>query len=152
MRYILFLLHFTTASLCAQNHDYHWFTGYSGGTQSPAGDEFGNIEFNFNKLNKPETKEIFNTNMNFYVTNSSISDSTGNLVCYTNGVKIFDKNHHLAENGSNLVEPFNADDYSYPQGALLLPKPGMNNQYIQFSLEKKSEWLTIWSKTILPPY
>ena len=137
MRYILFLLHFTTASLYAQNHDYHWFMGRGGGSQTPPGDEWGNIHFNFNSVNRPEIEEIFNSNMNFDITNSSISDSSGNLVCYTNGVKIFDKNHHLVENGSNLVMPFTDDDYTYPQGALILPKPGTNNQYIQFSIEEK---------------
>ena len=123
-------------SLCAQNHDYHWFMGYQGGTQSPAGDEFGNIEFDFKFKNKPLFQQIFNSNMNFKTTNSSICDSTGNLVCYTNGVKLFNKDHQLVENGNNLVMPSSELGYTYPQGALLLPKPGTNNQFLQFSVEK----------------
>jgi PKD domain/Secretion system C-terminal sorting domain len=136
MRYILLLLQCMSISLCAQNHDYHWFMGYQGGTQSPAGDEFGNIEFDFKFKNKPLFQQILNSNMNFHNTNSSICDSVGNLVCYTNGVKLFDKNHHLAENGNNLVMPFNADDYNFPQGALILPRPGTSDQYMQFSVER----------------
>ncbi len=58
-------------------------------------------------------------------TNTSISDENGNLVCYTNGVGLYNANHELVEGGDALHSPT-----SYPggftalQGGILLPFPG----------------------------
>ncbi len=70
-------------------------------------------------------------------TNASICDENGNLLFYTNGIYIADKNGDTVLNGSNL-SPCPYSDYKYyvgidiNQGALFIPKPGSNDIYCLF--------------------
>ncbi len=54
--------------------------------------------------------------------------STGELMCYTNGVSIMDKNGSLFQNGDSL----NGNESS-TQGALFLPHPTLDNHYLLFT-------------------
>ena len=54
--------------------------------------------------------------------------STGELMCYTNGVSIMDKNGNLLQNGDSL----NGNESS-TQGALFLPHPTLDNHYLLFT-------------------
>lgn len=110
--------------------------GYQGGTQTPPTDIFGVMHFDFNTTNKPTFEQNFETEMNFYLTNTSLCDSSGNLICYSNGIRLFDSQHNLVQNGNNLVGPDNFLGYSYPQGALLLPTPGHKDRFTMFSIEE----------------
>ena len=42
------------------------------------------------------------TNINFSATAANISDSAGNLLFYTNGVTVYNKNHQIMQNGDSL--------------------------------------------------
>lgn len=59
---------------------------------------------------------------------SSISDSNGNLLFYTNGVTVWDKNHAVMPNGEGLL-----GDATSTQGALIVAKPGSSNIYYIFT-------------------
>ena len=122
--------------LFAQKHDYQWFMGYQGGSQSSSTDTWGIMHFDFNTYNKPAFTQNFETEMNFYSTNTSICDSSGNLICYSNGLRLFDHQHNQIQNGNNLVGPDHFLGYALPQGALLLPTPGRNDSYTMFSIEE----------------
>lgn len=55
---------------------------------------------------------------------ASISDSTGHLMFYTNGVTVWNKTHTIMVNGTGLL-----GDVSATQSAAILPHPGMANIY-----------------------
>jgi hypothetical protein len=56
-----------------------------------------------------------------------ISDAAGNLLFYSNGNVVWNKNHEIMPNGGNL-----AGDHSSTHAALILPVPGSNHRYYLF--------------------
>lgn len=64
---------------------------------------------------------------------TSISDENGNLVLYTDGTTIYNANHAIMENGSNLL-----GDDSSTQSAIAIPKPNDPNIYYVFTVGSNS--------------
>lgn len=60
---------------------------------------------------------------------SSISDSSGNLLFFTNGEFIWDRNHNLMPNGLGLLGWGDVQ-----QGVLIVPLPNNNNVYYVFTI------------------
>lgn len=89
--------------------------------------------------------------MNFDFTNASMSDETGNLLFYTNGIYIANAQHQPMLNGTGLLTPgttgFNEDGIPIPQGVLILPWPDNPGKYFVFygrvSLLYFNTWLTV---------
>jgi len=61
-------------------------------------------------------------------TGSVMSDTNGNLLFYTNGDTIWNKNHLIMANGTALL-----NCQSATQGGLIIKKPGSNNLYYIFT-------------------
>jgi gliding motility-associated-like protein len=61
---------------------------------------------------------------------TSISDSTGNLMFYSDGIEAWDRNHNRLPNGTGLL-----GEESSTQSALLLPKPGNSDVYYLFTTD-----------------
>ncbi|MFH0867082.1 MAG: hypothetical protein V1904_12875 [Bacteroidota bacterium] len=59
-----------------------------------------------------------------------ICDSTGALLFYTNGQKIWNKNHQVMPNGDNLL-----GNYSSTQAALIVPLPGTSRYFYVFTTD-----------------
>jgi|GEM_PF-2581442 len=59
---------------------------------------------------------------------ASISDNYGNLLFYTDGITIYNKNHQIMMNGDNLL-----GDFSATQSALLVQQPGNDSIYYVFT-------------------
>jgi hypothetical protein len=59
---------------------------------------------------------------------SSVSNASGNLLFYTNGVSVWDRTHTVMNNGSGLT-----GDISSTQSALIVPNPASNSQYYIFT-------------------
>lgn len=59
---------------------------------------------------------------------ATISNSAGKLLFYTDGVKIWDKNHNLMPNGTGLL-----GHPSSTQSAVVVPKPNSNTIYYVFA-------------------
>jgi len=59
---------------------------------------------------------------------SVISDSSGNLLFYSNGEKIWNKNHQVMPNGNNLM-----GHYSSTQGVFIVPSPNSNRFFYIFT-------------------
>jgi len=56
---------------------------------------------------------------------ASISDNSGQLMFYTDGVNVWNRNHQLMPNGNNLL-----GDDSTTQSAIIIPLPGTETYYI----------------------
>lgn len=61
---------------------------------------------------------------------TSISDKNGNLLFYTDGVYVFNKNHYGMENGALL-----ASDDEVLQSCIIIPNPDNENIYYLFTLK-----------------
>lgn len=121
-----------THYLCAQQYDNVWLLGYESSSDTSI---FGGtvLEFNTDSVN------IFYQfrDMNFEITNTSLCDSLGNLLFYTNGIYVADSSHNPMENGEGLNPGEYADDhqnygYILDQGVLAIPKPGSQHLYYLF--------------------
>ncbi|WP_103919377.1 hypothetical protein, partial [Candidatus Venteria ishoeyi] len=62
---------------------------------------------------------------------ATISDSNGNLLFYTNGMTVWNKNHNPMPNGSGLLGHASAT-----QNSIIIPKPGSPNIYFVFTNDK----------------
>jgi hypothetical protein len=68
---------------------------------------------------------------------SSISDTNGKLLFYTNGQTVWNKNHQVMENGTDL-----AGDINNTQSCIIIPKPNISNIYYIFTTSDKSSGLS----------
>lgn len=73
----------------------------------------------------------------FTLTNANICDESGNLLYFTNGIYIDDKNGNLLENGDSLSPCPYTDAYrpyglNIQQAVIFLPKPGDSRYYYLF--------------------
>ncbi|MEL6916970.1 MAG: T9SS type B sorting domain-containing protein [Bacteroidota bacterium] len=78
---------------------------------------FGNgagIGFN----NDGSTRTLTDGRLNTFEGCASISDAFGDLLFYTDGITVYDRNHNIMENGTGLY-----GDPSSTQSALIVPKP-----------------------------
>jgi hypothetical protein len=99
----------------AQKENYIWYFGSQAG-------------LNFNS-----GSPVALTNGSMYAGEgcSSISDSNGNLLFYTNGISVWDKNHIQMPNGDSLE-----GGQSSTQSALIVPMPGNNQLYYIFTVQQ----------------
>jgi hypothetical protein len=62
---------------------------------------------------------------------ASISDSTGNLLFYTGGATIWNRNHNPMPNGSGIM-----GGVSSTQTSIIVPEPGSNNLFYIFTTDE----------------
>src|SRR6218665_212275 len=72
----------------------------------------------------------------FYEGAASISDAAGNLLMFTEGNDIYNRNFNIMPGGSMVMQTSTA---STTQGAVIVPKPGSDRIYYVFSLEARVE-------------
>ncbi|WP_373056797.1 T9SS type B sorting domain-containing protein [Zunongwangia sp. H14] len=68
---------------------------------------------------------------------ASISDKNGNLLFYTDGSTVYDRNHDIMRNGNNLK-----GDVSSTQSAIVVPRPRNPGHYYIFTIDKPDYYLT----------
>ena len=114
----------------AQKHDYIWLTGYS---SNDTDSTFGGSIIDFNVMPPDITYQF--REMNLDACNVSMCDDEGNLLFYFNGIWIANSNHEQMVNGNNLGpdaynQSWSGSGLPLVQGAISLPRPNSNNQYI----------------------
>ncbi len=112
--------------------DYIWKTGYAGSERNVYWKHI-----TFNPLNTIATMTATFDTASFSSTCATVCDSLGNLVCYTNGVFVYDRTNLKMRldtlNPGYWARPPNYGiHYSFPQATLILPKPNNPNEYYLF--------------------
>ena len=105
-----------SSSLVAQNEAANWYFGQNAGITF---DDSGNLVGAVND-GLLETLEGC----------TSISDVDGNLLFYTDGNIVYNRNHQLMPNGTGLF-----GDSSSTQSALVVPQPGSDSIYFIFTVD-----------------
>jgi len=91
---------------------------------------FGNQRaFSFSPPNQNSPQLIAGSAMSTQESCASVSDTNGNLLFYTNGIKIWNNANVEMPNGSGLN-----GSLSSTQGAVIVPKPGSPSRYYIFTI------------------
>ena len=69
-----------------------------------------------------------------FLNGTIMSDTVGNLLFYSNGERVWNRDGETMENGDRIMP-----GYSWNQSAISFPRPGFNNQYYLFTV---SNWIT----------
>ena len=109
--FFLFSLH-----LIAQQEAANWYFGYGAGMQ-------------FNLANGT-TNVVDDGQLSTNEGCSTISDRFGNLLFYSDGTTVWNRNHLVMQNGNNLF-----GDASSTQSAIIVPKPDDQNIYYIFTVD-----------------
>ncbi|MBX7142596.1 MAG: hypothetical protein K1X63_16090, partial [Chitinophagales bacterium] len=129
--FFLIVVIFVPIYLLAQRNDQVWALG-----------DFGNIGVVF--TDTTPTAYQLNSGLLYFFTSASICDSAGNLLLYTNGRLVMNRNGDTMANGSNLSPQLRkfVDWYYDPyigfqnvQGAIVLPKPNSDSLYYLFTVD-----------------
>lgn len=109
----LLLQFFSINLLKAQKQGNYWYFGSNAG-------------LNFN-TNPPTPLE--NGMLNTSEGCATISDENGNLLFYTDGIRVYNKTHKVMSNGSNLT-----GNPSTSQSGIIVPDPGNADKYYVFTV------------------
>lgn len=112
--FYLFIL-FTVQLAFGQSQAGIWYFGERAG-----------VSFNSGVL--PVT--LTNGELDTYEGTATLCDVSGNLLFYTDGRKIWNKNHIVMPNGAGLL-----GDSSSTQSAIIVPKPASNNLFYVFTVD-----------------
>ncbi len=95
-------------------------------------------------------------NNNIWRTNASICDKNGNLLFYTNGYRVFNRNFQIMQNGNNLnigdYESWGYNLLSVADGAAIIPVPGDSNKYYLFHTDLNSIHFDTFITHLMPTH
>ena len=80
-----------------QKHDYTWLFGYESDLSTPG---IEGVRMNFNQ--QPPVVTPISLGVSLNISNAMISDSSGNLLFYTDGCRVIGADHQLLQNGDGL--------------------------------------------------
>ncbi|MEM1323095.1 MAG: T9SS type A sorting domain-containing protein [Bacteroidota bacterium] len=121
---VIIFFSFFYLTLFAQKEDYVWMMGGGRGNFP----QFTSFYIDFNSY--PPKMEGVLQNFRFNVVSTSITDMTGQLLCYSNGVDIKGSDHGVIDNGNSLTDSlFFSGGLTAPQGTIILPLPEDDNKY-----------------------
>lgn len=121
MKRIYLILLFTTALCFGQGEARNWYFGRGAGLRFDAGGAVSIL-----------TGGQINTNEGC----SSMSDSNGQLLFYTDGRTVWDRNHIIMPNGDYGNNTGLLGDPSSTQSAIIVPKKGSPNIYYIFTVDE----------------
>ncbi len=141
----LFVLLVSTSAIAQDKRDYQWFMG----KDQLVGPGIRAFKFDFN--NRPFAPELRGMGLNFAQNNVSICDKDGELLLYSNGCAIANREHEVMMNGDDINAGEFFDDFwangsclgGYPgrQDMLILQDPADEEGYYVFHkrLDKRSD-------------
>lgn len=141
----LFVLFVSTSTIAQDKRDFQWFMG----KDQLVGPGIRAFKFDFN--NRPFAPELRNKGLNFAQNNVSISNKNGELLLYSNGCAIANREHEVMMNGDSINAGEFFDDFwlngsclfGYPgrQDILILPDPADEEGYyvIHKRLDKRTD-------------
>ncbi|MBU2996847.1 T9SS type B sorting domain-containing protein [Cellulophaga baltica] len=113
--FTFFYFLFSFSFIFSQGETSNWYFGENAG-----------ITFN----SDGSVTALSNGQLNTYEGCASISDDAGSLLFYTDGIRVYNRNHELMENGTGLY-----GDPSSTQSAIIVPKPEDPNIYYIFTVD-----------------
>jgi gliding motility-associated-like protein len=113
--YFTLLLSFLLSLAYSQQEASNWYFGEKAG-----------VKFNSNGTVTALTDGQLDT----YEGCTTISDANGDLLFYTDGVTVWNKNHQIMSNGSGLM-----GNWSSTQSATIVPMPGSSTLFYVFTLD-----------------
>jgi hypothetical protein len=124
---LLFILFFNNHLLFAQKENNIWMMSFELPNHNSG------IDFN---SGSPDTFAVYR-DLSMFLTNASICDTNGQLLFYTNGCRINNRNHDTLFNSDGfnpgwLTNYYQPDGMGLPQGMFVIPKPGNYGQYYLF--------------------
>jgi gliding motility-associated-like protein len=108
---------FSQDGLRAQNSQNTWFFGHQAGIDFSSGAPV------------PLTCSVMSTQEGC----AAVSDQNGNLLFYTDGMTVWNKNHQPMPNGTGLT-----GNISTTQSALIVPRPGSSSLYYLFTADAQA--------------
>ena len=141
LRIIFFFFFIGLNFLCySQKHDNVWVVGL-GFEENPNDSVWGKSLIDFSTT-PPSTMYNGWEGMRFSETNASICDREGNLLFYSNGIYIADKNNDPMPGGDGLnpgdiADEFGNVGYINDQGAMVLPHPVDSNLYYLIHINRE---------------
>ena len=125
MKYVaLFIFLITSLSSFSQGEASHWYFGNGAG-----------LIFDTNTDTVSPTSAASST-INTNEGCSSISDSNGNLLFYTDGRNVWDKNHQIMSNANYNNGNGLLGDPSSTSSGLIIPRPGNPDNYYVFTVDE----------------
>lgn len=118
--FVLFLILFVSFSGIPQEYTNNWHFGNYAGLNFSSGSPVA----------------LNNSAMIAWGGCASISDSSGNLICYTNGSTVYNKNNQVMQNGSNLMGDYTYGNYG--PSVIIVPRPGTTTTYYIFSVNRNN--------------
>ncbi len=120
----------------AQKHDYIWNLSSRANTPNPEIPLSGMAILDFNpSLSKISITENYTSQIEFYLSNNSISDKDGNYIFSYNGFHIEDAAREIMPNSDSLSESGSSESGEVmAQAGLVLPYPGSENLFVLFHI------------------
>jgi len=130
MKKLVFFLFWIPQILIAQMHDNTWLLGYNNDTilDNQRGIEI--LRFPEGRLKIEQNTQL--ERFDFNGTNTSLSDSSGKVLSYTNGVHIGNADWEIMENGEHITDAIEAGGEVWSQWFLVLPYPNQPQKHIYF--------------------
>lgn len=122
---LLFFILFLSFKSFSQGEASNWFFG------NRAGIKF-NTDNSITVLSTPPNPIGINTSEGC----SSFSDSTGNLLLYTDGRTVWDRNHVIMPNGNYAIGTGLLGDPSSTQSGIIIPNPANPNIFYIFTVDE----------------
>ena len=113
----LFILFCFSTYCYAQGEANNWYFGERAG-----------LNFNSGAVTR-----LVDGQLNTFEGCSTFSDKDGNLLFYSDGTTVWDRNHQIMPGGSGL-----RGDSSSTQSAMIIPKPGSSSEYYIFTVGARS--------------
>lgn len=115
--FVLFLF-FSVQLAFAQGEANNWYFGFNAGVT----------------FNNGAPQALTNGSLRTVEGCATISDAAGNLLFYTDGITVYNRNHQAMPNGTGLQ-----GDSSSTQSAIIVPHPGDTNLFYVFTTD---DWMT----------